>query len=110
MTFELEHIVPRSAGGATAFENLCFACPFCNRHKADRQMAIDPDTSQPVEFFHPQRQTWTDHFTWSEDSTEIVGLSAVGRATIVALKMNRPELVRVRKLWIKLGEHPPQLG
>ncbi len=27
-TFELEHIVPRSAGGESIFENLCLACPF----------------------------------------------------------------------------------
>ncbi len=25
--FELEHIVPRSGGGETAFDNLCLSCP-----------------------------------------------------------------------------------
>lgn len=35
-TFEFEHIVPLSAGGATAFENLCLSCPMCNRYKSDR--------------------------------------------------------------------------
>lgn len=26
-----------------------------------------------------------------------------------ALKMNRPQLIRVRKMWVKLGEHPPDI-
>src|SRR4029434_6530046 len=30
-TFEIEHIIPRSAGGETIFDNLCLACPTCNR-------------------------------------------------------------------------------
>ena len=25
--FEIEHIIPRSAGGETVFDNLCLACP-----------------------------------------------------------------------------------
>jgi len=40
-TFEFEHIIPPSAGGETVFENLCLACPSCNRYKATRQTAID---------------------------------------------------------------------
>lgn len=31
--FEFEHIMPRSAGGETVFDNLCLACPSCNRYK-----------------------------------------------------------------------------
>jgi 5-methylcytosine-specific restriction endonuclease McrA len=29
--FEIEHITPLAVGGATTFENLCLACPSCNR-------------------------------------------------------------------------------
>jgi HNH endonuclease len=109
MTFEFEHILPLSAGGQTIWENLCLACPTCNRHKADRQTAVDPFTGQNVPLFHPQRQVWVDHFKWSEDALEIVGLTSSGRATIVTLQMNRSQLVGVRKLWVKLEEHPPKL-
>jgi 5-methylcytosine-specific restriction endonuclease McrA len=35
-TFEFEHIQPRSVGGQTIWENLCLACPSCNRYKANR--------------------------------------------------------------------------
>ncbi len=106
--FEFEHIVPRSVGGSTTFENLCLACPTCNRYKAHRQNAIDLVTNETVGLFHPHQQTWADHFTWNEIASEIVGLTSTGRATIVALKMNRPQLVRVRQMWVRLGEHPPQ--
>jgi hypothetical protein len=104
--FEFEHIVPRSAGGKTVFENLCLSCPTCNRFKADRQMVPDSATGEDVPLFHPQRDKWTDHFAWNESATEIMGLTPSGRATIAALKMNRPQLVRVRCMWVAMGEHP----
>lgn len=109
-TFEFEHIIPRSAGGETVFENLCLACPSCNRYKATRQTAVDPITGETVSLFHPQRQLWEEHFSWNNDATEIIGLTPVGRATISALKMNRPQLIRVRGMWVKMGEHPPFLS
>ena len=108
-TFEFEHIVPLSKGGETTFENLCLACPSCNRYKATRQTATDPTTQEEVELFHPQKQSWTNHFEWNEEATEIVGLTLIGRATVVVLKMNRPQLLRVRQMWVKMGEHPPAI-
>ena len=54
-----------------------------------------------------QKQVWTEHFAWNENGKKIKGLSATGRATIAALQMNRPALVRARTMWVKLGEHPP---
>lgn len=108
-SFEFEHIIPLSAKGETISENLCLACPSCNRYKASRQTALDPITQEEVKLFHPHQQLWTENFAWSEDATEIIGLTPVGRATIYALKMNRPQLTRVRKMWVKLGEHPPNI-
>jgi len=105
--FEFEHIIPRSLGGQTEPDNLCLSCPSCNRYKASRIQYKDPLTHQTVNFFHPQKQKWLNHFQWTKDFTEIQGLTPVGRATITALKMNRPQLIRVRSLWIKLNEHPP---
>jgi hypothetical protein len=107
--FEFEHIVPRSVGGATVFENLCLACPTCNRYKSDLVSASDPMTLADVPLFHPQRDRWRDHFSWSEDATEVVGLTPAGRATVAAFKMNRPQMIRVRKMWVALNEHPPDL-
>jgi hypothetical protein len=107
--FEFEHIIPRSAGGATAFDNLCLACPTCNRYKSDLISAPDPVTLDDVPLFHPQKQRWLDHFSWNEDATQIVGLTATGRATVAALKINRPQVIRVRRMWVAMNEHPPEL-
>jgi len=109
-TFEIEHITPRAAGGETVFENLCLACPTCNRCKADRTEAMDPTTNDKVNLFHPHRNAWADHFAWNDQVTEIVGLSAIGRATIVSLRMNRPQLVRLRRMWIAIDEYPGDDG
>jgi HNH endonuclease len=108
-TFEFEHIIPLSAGGETAFDNLCLSCPSCNRYKASRQTVVDTGTQQEISLFNPQQQSWSEHFAWSEDDTEIIPLTSVAAATIFALKMNRPQLTRVRKMWAKLGEHPPSI-
>lgn len=108
-TFEIEHIVPRSSGGETIFENLCLSCPSCNRYKSSRQTALDPLTQEVVALFNPQIYKWLDVFNWTENGTEIIGVNPIGRATIVALRMNRPELIRVRKMWVKMSEHPPQV-
>ena len=108
-TFEFEHIVPHSKNGKTIFENLCLACPSCNRFKAVRQTAIDPSTQAEMPLFHPQQQIWADHFKWNEKVTELVGLTPIGRATLTALKMNRLQLIRVRQMWVKMGEHPPTI-
>jgi hypothetical protein len=109
VTFETEHIVPRAAGGETEFENLCISCPTCNRYKSDRSSAPDPLTGEEVALFHPHQDRWAEHFAWNADATEILGLTPTGRATITALKMNRPQIVRARRMWIAMKEHPPEL-
>jgi hypothetical protein len=108
-TFEFEHILPRCAGGETAFENLCLSCPMCNRYKSDQVLASDAVTLTEVPLFHPHKDQWEDHFAWSEEGTEVVGLTPIGRATVAALKMNRPQMIRVRRMWVAMSEHPPDL-
>jgi hypothetical protein len=108
--FEFEHVVPRSAGGETAFGNLCLSCPTCNRYKSDLMLAKDPLAQAEVPLFHPHQQLWTEHFVWNDDATQIVGLTPTGRATVVKLKMNRPQMIRVRRMWVAMNEHPPDMG
>jgi len=106
--FEVEHIVPLAAGGETTLDNLCFSCPTCNRYKGVRLTAVDPQSGITVPLFHPQQERWDDHFSWNSDSTEVIGQTPIGRATIEALRINRPQLKRVRQMWTQMGEHPPQ--
>jgi 5-methylcytosine-specific restriction endonuclease McrA len=35
-TFTIDHIVPVSAGGSNAFDNLVACCKYCNKMKADK--------------------------------------------------------------------------
>jgi hypothetical protein len=105
--FDYEHILPRSVGGETVFENICFACPTCNRYKADRTVAVDPETQEAVALFHPHRDIWDAHFQWTADATRLIPQTAQGHATVSALRMNRPQLIRVRRMWVAMGEHPP---
>ncbi len=106
VTFEVEHIQPLSLGGQTEFENLCLACPACNRHKANRVNGLT-DEGTETRLFHPQRDSWLAHFDWSVNGTVIVGLTEIGVATVNLLRMNRPQLTEVRSLWVIIGKHPP---
>jgi 5-methylcytosine-specific restriction endonuclease McrA len=105
---EIEHIVPRSLGGLTTEENLWLACPLCNEHKGNRIVALDVVTDQIVPLFNPRRQTWSEHFAWAPEGDRIVGLTAIGRATVIALNLNRPALVKARQAWVAAGWHPPK--
>jgi len=104
---EIDHLIPESLGGVTEEENLWLACSLCNDHKSNRIAATDPETGEMVRLFDPRRQIWNDHFRWSEDGDQVIGLTATGRATVAALHLNRTTLVMARRLWIIAGWHPP---
>jgi hypothetical protein len=96
--FVVEHIQPRAKGGDDALENLAYACDFCNGAKYDAVEAIDPTTGQMVPLFHPRYDVWEEHFYLSEDTVTLVGLTSVGRATVVRLGLNRIENLRMRQM------------
>lgn len=104
----IDHIVPEAKGGQTVEENLWLACVACNEFKGARMHARDPLTGHRVRLFNPRRQAWTAQFRWSEDGTEILGLTPCGRATVAALQLNRPEIVAARWLWVQAGWWPPK--
>ena len=95
-------------GGLTEEENLWLACADCNSFKGDLIAAPDPFTDVLVALFNPRQQVWQEHFAWTEDGTFIIGRTATGRATIEALKLNRPNLIKARKRWASGGWKPPQ--
>jgi hypothetical protein len=104
---EIDHIIPQALGGESTLDNLCLACRRCNAHKAYRQQVVDSQSKQLVALFNPRQQFWSDHFVWSDEGTHIKGLTTEGRATIEALQMNDPLIVRSRGLWVSAGWHPP---
>ncbi len=103
----IEHIVPLAVGGQTVPENLWLACPLCNGYKGVQTHAVDPETGERVPLFHPRAQRWDEHFAWSEDGTEIIGQTSVGRATVQALRLNNAYSVPSRRVWVAAGWHPP---
>lgn len=105
MTFD--HIQPRSKGGGTSFENVCLACRTCNEYKSDTTEASDLLTGKVVPLFHPRIHQWSEHFTWSLDTSKVEGVTAIGRATVIALRMNNPVIVAARYRWVMSGWHPP---
>jgi HNH endonuclease len=104
---QADHILPRSRQGVSTASNLCLACSACNGHKHARTHAVDPDSDEEVSLFDPRQQKWHDHFAWNEDGTTIMGITATGRATVVALQMNDPLIAGARSLWVGIGVHPP---
>jgi len=103
----LDHIVPEVKGGKTEFTNLCFACRRCNEFKGSTTYLQDPVTEEIVPLFNPRQQKWSDHFTWDGQGIHLVGLSPVGRVTIIALNINNELIVDSRYRWASVGWHPP---
>ncbi len=104
---EIDHIIPQSLGGLTQEENLWLACSMCNDYKNDQIAALDSLTETIVRLFDPRHHVWSEHFAWTGEGDRIVGLTPTGRATVVALHLNRPSLVRARQAWVSVGWHPP---
>lgn len=107
-SFSVEHVEPQSGGGSDEAENLAYSCQGCNNHKYTRTRAVDPATGTEVPLFHPRRQSWSDHFAWGADYSEVVGLTPTGRATVAALRLNRPGVVNLRNVLFSVGLHPPE--
>lgn len=82
----VEHILPKKHGGLDDLDNLALACIDCNLHKGSNLTGLDPETGEVTELFHPRRQRWEDHFTWS--GPRILGKTAIGRTRIRVLAMN----------------------
>lgn len=107
-SFSVDHIIPRVSGGKTEQENLAYACLGCNSYKSTQTSALDKAIGESAPLFNPRKQKWNDHFTWNEDLTEVIGITSIGRATIHALRLNRVNLINLRRLLLLIGEHPPK--
>lgn len=105
---EIEHIIPRSLGGSDEEFNLWLSCGLCNRYKGSQSQGIDPSDNIMVEIFNPRTQAWDEHFRWSSDGADIIGLTGVGRATVEALRLNNELAIEVRRNWVLAGWHPPE--
>lgn len=104
--FSVEHLIPKSLGGSDEPENLALSCQECNNRKYTSVDALDPLTRERVPLYDPRRDSWAEHFAWSTDYTEVVGLTPTGRATIERLQLNRRSLRNLRSALHDIGTHP----
>lgn len=104
-TFHIEHVIPLSAGGTNEPSNLVLACPSCNLHKTNRVEVVDPESGETVPLFHPLAEHWRAHFEWQEFL--IVGRTAIGRATVEALRFNDPRRIKIRQAEALFDLFPP---
>lgn len=104
---EIEHIIPKAAGGTDDEENLWLSCRLCNSYKGTQTYGQDPTSDRQVRLFNPRTQKWGRHFVWTGDGALIIGKTACGRATVSALQLNNAYAVAVRQAWVSVGWHPP---
>lgn len=95
-TFHVDHVVPRSKGGATSEGNLALACVSCSLRKGPRQDGPDPHTGDQHRLYNPRTDLWDEHFTIAPDMI-IEGRTAVGRSTVEMLRLNRLLAVAIRQ-------------
>jgi hypothetical protein len=101
LPFQLDHVIAIKHHGPTTAENLALSCYNDNAHKGPNIAGIDPVTGEVVRLFNPRRDDWAEHFGW--DGPELIGRTAIGRATIDVLNMNLPERVEHRRLLFQAG-------
>jgi hypothetical protein len=106
--FGAEHIIPVSKNGSDDEDNLACACGGCNGSKYNKIHGIDPFDRKEVPLFHPRQMLWNEHFIWTPDFLYIIGITAIGRATVETLDLNRIGLINLRRALLKVGVHPPK--
>jgi hypothetical protein len=94
LPFHVDHIIARKHRGRTTAVNLAYACFYCNVRKGTNLAGIDKRTGAIVRLFNPRSDRWEQHFRWF--GARLVGLTAIGRATIDVLTINHPDNVAVR--------------
>ena len=99
---EIDHIRAKKHRGPTTLENTCLACAYCNSAKGTNASGYDPVTDVLVPLFNPRADVWSEHFQWN--GPVLIGETAIGRATIEVLGINRPKRIEHRRLLLEAGE------
>jgi hypothetical protein len=107
MPLVIDHIIPQAKGGGDERENLAAACYRCNEFKGAKTENVDPATNTLVPLFNPRFHTWKANYTWANGGIHLIGLTPIGRATIIALRMNNEYIVESRRLWVAMNWYPP---
>ncbi|MCE9554786.1 MAG: HNH endonuclease [Planctomycetes bacterium] len=104
LPFQIDHVIARQHGGATAAENLALTCYACNHHKGPNIAGFDHVTQQTIPLYHPRRDSWKEHFRWSGPILE--GMTPLGRVTVHVLAINLDYRVALRRALLHEGVFP----
>ena len=104
--FEIDHIIAEKHDGPTAASNLCLSCFYCNSFKGSDIASLDAMTRRLTPLFNPRRHKWSRHFRW--EGPYQVGRTAIGRVTIVLLRINDPFRVEFRGELMAENLFPPE--
>src|SRR5262245_33988569 len=96
-TFHVEHIRAKQHGGDDEPGNLALACHWCNLKKGPNLSSVDPETNRVMRLYNPRTDQWEAHFEVQANG-KIVGLTAVGRATMSLLEMNSEVRIAIRQV------------
>ncbi len=94
--FAVEHFRPKSKFLAliTTYSNLYYACDVCNGYKGDKWPS-PLDDAAGRRFFDPCSDRSNSHFT-DHGSGELTALSPCGVYSVDSVRLNRPQLIRMR--------------
>ena len=99
--FEIDHIIARHHKGRTVAGNLADACIYCNGYKGPNISGLDAVTGKLTPLFNPRRHKWSYHFRY--EGGVLVGRTAIGRTTVEVLRINLPNLVALREVFMEDG-------
>ena len=83
--FAVEHIVAKAQGGNDDLNNLALSCQGCNNRKYTSTHGLDTVTGELVGLHNPRIDIWEEHFVWNDDTSILIGLTSIARATISKL-------------------------
>jgi hypothetical protein len=103
----IDHVIARKHHGADDDGNLCLACMNCSLGKGSNVSGTDAPSAKLVRLFHPRTDNWKSHFRW--EGAILLGRTAIGRATVDVLNINREDRVLMRRSLIDEDRFPPPI-
>jgi len=82
---QVDHIISEKHGGLTNFDNLAYACVYCNQHKGSDIASLAYDGTL-VRLFNPRTDDWNAHFA-------VVGLLLQARTPIAEATSDSSTLI-----------------
>ena len=101
---EIEHVISEKHGGRTVRSNLAWACAACNRNKGTDIASISPVSRALCRLFNPRTDRWSDHLRLR--GHHILGITEVGKVTVLLLDLNAPDRVLERRMLGAVGRYP----